>query len=374
MTSTTYKNEQLKRNFYGWLKASRGFCPDTIQCYEKAIWLWEDFTNKADFGSFNMTKAGEFKEWLKNKNNSEENISIKYCWDNLRHLKLFFDWLSKQSGYKTKINQTAIEYLNLTKKEVREATQPKSAEYPTLEEIKTVIENLKGRTEIEMRDRALFSLAFLTGARITAIMTLPMRSFDKKDLVIYQDPALGVKTKFSKKIVSSLISFKYRETLNYFIEWFDYLEKEKKFKPTDPIFPATKIENGKENVSYYNTGEIEAKFLKNSSSLRKIFEKRFKQVGIKYYHPHTFRHWWVKELAKLPLTEEQKKALSQSLGHENVGTTFGSYGYGQIEEKRQIEIIGNIDFEGKNKEVKVVISLDEARQFLKENNDLLCKE
>lgn len=369
MASIIYKNEQLKRRFYAWLKASKQFEDNTIACYEKAIWLWEDFANKTDFASFNMTKAVAFKDWLKSKKkaNSEENISMSYCYDNLRHLKVFFDWLSKQAGYKSKINQTAVDYLNLTRKEVREATQPKSVKYPSLEEIKTVIESLKGKTEIEMRDRALFSLAFLTGARISAIMTFPMESFDKKNLIINQDPALKVKTKFSKKIVSVLIPFGYKETLDYFIEWFDYLEKKKKFRANDPIFPTTKIENGKENISYYNTGEVEAKFFQSSSSLRKIFEKRFKQVGVKYFHPHTFRHFWVKEISKLPITEEEKKALSQNLGHENVGTTFGSYGYGHIEENRQIEIIKSIDFEGRKKEVKMYISLDEARQLLKEN-------
>jgi len=367
MTSIIQKNEQLKRRFYEWLKDSKGFSDDTIHCYEKAIWLWEDFSKKADFGSFNMTVAKEFKDWLRGKKkiNSQENISITYCYDNLRHLKTFFDWLSKQAGYKSKINQTAIEYLNLTKKENREATQPKSVKYPTLEEIKKVIESLNGNTEIERRDKALFSLAFLTGARITAIMTLPMGSFDKKELIIYQDPALGVKTKFSKKIVSYLIPFGYKETINYFIEWFDYLEKMRGFKLTDPIFPTTKIENGKDNVSYYNTGEVSADFFKSSTSLRKIFEKRFKQAEEKYYHPHTFRHFVVKEISKLPITEEEKKAISQNLGHENVGTTFGSYGYGQIEEKKQIEIIKNIDFEGRKREVKVILSLDEARQYLK---------
>jgi len=369
MTKIIYKNEQLKRRFYGWLKASKGFSDETIKCYEKAIWLWEDFSNKSDFSSFNMTKAEEFKDWLKSKKkvSSQENISMSYCYDNLRHIKVFFDWLSKQSGYKSKINQTAVDYLNLTRKEVREATQPKSVEYPTLEQIKIVIDNLKGKTEIEMRDRALFSYAFLTGARISAIRTLPMKSFDKKELVVHQDPALGVATKFSKNITSVLIPFGYEETLNYFIEWFDYLKDKKKFQPNDPIFPATKIENGKDNISYYNTGEVETKFLKGSGSLRKIFEKRFKQVGIKYYHPHTFRHFWVKEISKLPITEEEKKALSQNLGHENVGTTFGSYGYGKIEDNRQIEIIRNIDFKGRKKEVNVTMTLEEVKQLLKDN-------
>jgi len=131
----------------------------------------------------------------------------------------------------------------------------------------------------------------------------------------------------------------------------------------------SKIENGKENINYYNTGEVEAKFFKDSGSLRKIFEKRFKQVGGEYYHPHTFRHSWVKEMAKLPLTEEEKKAISQNLGHEDVSTTFGNYGYGKMDESRQIELMRSIDFEGRKKEIKQYMSIDDVRQLLKEQED-----
>jgi len=367
MTSTTYQNETLKRKFYEYLKTSRGFSDESIERYENSIWLWEDFTKNADFGLFNMTRAKEFQDWLKNKKvkNSDRTITLSYCYDNLRHLQVFFEWLSEQPNYKSKINKTAIANLNLSMKEKRIATQPRNIEFPTFTEIKTVIENIGNETEVEMRDRALFSLAALTGARITAMRTLPMKSFNKKESIIYQDPTLGVETKFAEKITSVLIPFGYEKALKYFIEWFDYLEKEKEFKPTDPIFPATKISNGEENVNYYSTGEVEPKFLKTSTSLRKIFEKRFKQAGIGYYNPHAFRHFWVREISKLPLTEEEKKAISQNLGHKDVGTTFGSYGYGKIEENRQIEIIKNIDFVGRKKEVKFSLDEEDLKQLAK---------
>lgn len=367
MPSIIYKNELIKRKFYEYLKNSKGFSKETIDCYEKAIWRWQEFTKGTDFAKFNKTTAGIFKDFLKAKKkaNSQENISISYCYDILRYLKIFFEWLSKQVGYKSRINQTDIDYLNLTKKEIRKATQLKDILFPTLDEVKTTIEAIEGKTEVEMRDKALISLVFLTGARISATMTLPMKSFDRKRLVIYQDPALGVATKFSKKITSSLIPFSYKEPLNYFLEWFDYLEEQRGFKPNNPIFPATKLENRKENISYYNSGKIEPIFWKSTSSPRKIFKKRFEQAGIKYYHPHTFRHLWTKEISKLPLTEEQKKAISQSLGHENVGTTFGSYGYGKIDESRQIEIIRNINFEEQRKEVKYNLSREELKQLAK---------
>jgi len=71
---TTYKNEQLKRRFYEWLKASKGFSEETIRCYEKAIWLWEDFTNKDDFGSFKEMTYKMAKERAKIINDEAEKV------------------------------------------------------------------------------------------------------------------------------------------------------------------------------------------------------------------------------------------------------------------------------------------------------------
>jgi integrase len=369
MQNHNYKNETIKRKYYKYLQNSKGYSAKSIECFKKAIWLWQEFTNNNDFIYFNQTKVEEFKEWLKDKNkkNSQEKVGLSYRYDILRYLKLFFDWLSKQSGYKSKINETAVDYLNLTRGEVKIATQPRTRQIPALEEAKTLIESIKGNTEIEMRDKALISLIFLTGARISAIASLPIESFDREKLIIDQDPKLGVKTKNSKRIITALITFSYKEPLDYFLGWFDYLVGGKKFKPNDPIFPATKTENGKDNnIGYYNTDKVEPVFWKSSASPRKIFENRSERAGIKYYHPHTFRHLLVNEVSKLPLSEEQRKAISQNLGHEDVGTTFGSYGYGNIGEERQIEIIRNIDFSGKKNTVSYNLSKDELKELAKE--------
>ncbi len=347
MQSIVYKNELAKRGFYKYLENAKRFSPKSIDSYEKSIWLWEDFSKKADFKFFNQTKAEEFKDWLKNKpkKNSQELVSLSYCYDILRYLKVFFEWLSGQPNYK-KINRTAIDYLNLTRGEAKIATQSKAKIYPSLEEVKKMIEGIRGKSEIEMRDKALISLMFLTGARISAIFSLSMQNFDRENLIIRQDPTLGVKTKNSKLITTAIMEFSfYKEPIKYFLEWFDYLEKEKGFKLSDPIFPATKIDNGNDNLGYYNTEKVEPIFWKNTGSPRKIFEKRSRQAEIKYYKPHSFRDLLVKEISKLPLTEEQKKAFSQNLGHEDVGTTFGNYGYGKISEDRQIEIIKGINFD-----------------------------
>ena len=346
MSKVLQKNEMAKRRFFSYLKDAEGFSKDSIYAFEKAIFNWEDFTKKDDFENFTKKKIIAFKEWLKNrkKGKTEEKISLSYCYDVLRRLKTFFEWLSKQAGYKASINSSFINYLRLSKNETREAVQTRKRDIPSVEEVKKVVESIGEKNEIDKRDRALISLFYLSGIRISALMSLPIKSFDKNKLIIDQDPAFGVQTKFRKRIATTLIPLSYKEPLDYFIGWYDYLVAEKSFNPNDPIFPATKKEQGVENLNYYNTGEVEPVFWKSGTTIRKIFEKRFIQASVPYYHPHTFRHLIVKEFAKTRLTEEEKKAISQNLGHADVGTTFGSYGYGHIEEDRQMEIIKNIKF------------------------------
>ena len=47
-------------------------------------------------------------------------------------------------------------------------------------------------------------------------------------------------------------------------------------------------------------------------------------------------------MSKTRLTEEEKRAISLSLGHDNVGTTFGSYGYGSMSPEDAVKIVQRI--------------------------------
>ena len=344
MSKANYKNEMTKREFFSFLKNSEQFSPDSIICFEKALLFWEDFTKMDDFLSFDDKKAIAFRDWLKSKNRkgSENPISLSYCYDTLRRLRKFFEWLAQQP--KSKINSTHTSFLNLSRKESQIATRARKVDVPALGEVVKVLESINGETEVEKRDRALIAFTLLTGARISAIVSLRMKHFDRRRLVIEQDPASGVKTKFSKQIITVLFPLPDEKPLAYFLEWFDYLDQARKFSPNDPIFPTTKLEQGKESISYYSSGNVEPLFWSNASPARKIFEKRFKGADIPYYHPHTLRHLIVKEFIKTRLTEEEKKAISQNLGHEDVGTTFGSYGYGKISTDRQTELVRSIRF------------------------------
>ena len=64
MLKISIKNERIKRKFFRWLKEADGCCDSTINNVEKAICLWEDFTNHGDFATYKPDKAIEFKKWL----------------------------------------------------------------------------------------------------------------------------------------------------------------------------------------------------------------------------------------------------------------------------------------------------------------------
>lgn len=342
MKKAQYKNEMVKRDFFAFLKNSEQFSESSVLAFEKALLFWEDFTEVDDFLNFDDKQAIAFRDWLKTKNKkgSKGSISLSYCYDTLRRLRRFFTWLSQQP--KSKINVTHIGFLNLSRKESRIATSVRKVEVPALEEVICVLEGINGKTEVEKRDKALIAFTLLTGARISAIVSLRMNNFDRRRMVVDQDPSTGVKTKFSKHITTVLFPLPDKRPLQYFLEWFDYLDQVRNFSPNEPLFPATKLEKGEESISYYNSGKVESSFWSNASPARKIFEKRFKAVDIPYYHPHTFRHLITKEFLKARLSEEEKKAISQNLGHEDVSTTFGSYGYGQLPADRQVDVVNSI--------------------------------
>ena len=367
-----YQNELMKRRFFEYQRESAGFSEKSIDTYETALLRWQEFTGNEDFRTFDRTRAKNFKVWLsKRAGKSGQPVSLSYQYHTLRKLKGFFRWLALQDTYRNNIKLTDVDLFNLNKKDRRQAIQSGRRKSPTMDQVVSLIESIVPSSEVAMRDRALFCFVLLTGARIDAVISLPVGAFDRDDCVVDQNPKLGVRTKNSKRITTTFFQISYSKAKDYFLEWRDYLVNEKDFKADDPLFPATLKKQGKENVNFYSSGEVGREFWSDNHPARKIFEKRFNAAGLPYFNPHSFRHLIVKECMKLALTEEQKKAISQNLGHANVTTTFGSYGYGQIKEDRQVEILNEISFDELTKGSSLNLSdesIEKLARILKEKN------
>lgn len=336
-----YRNEQAKRGFFEHLRGAKGFSESSVSDYADAIGQWQMFSNDADFATFDKSKAVAYCDWLIRRETKTPDGTLKPAtrYHYLRRVKEFFRWLATQPEYSQKLVKADADFLRISKKDMQIVLSGTTKEMPTLEEVQKIIESIEPTNEIAMRDRALICFALITGCRITAIISLKMKSFDKKNCRIYQSPADGVKTKNSKTIVSTFFPIGWDEPSRYFLEWYEYLEN-KGFAPDDPIFPATSSEVGTKKA--YSKESVSRFFWSVSSSARKIFEKRCENAGVKYYHPHSYRHLVVHLMSKMRLTEEEKRAISLTLGHENIGTTFGAYGYGSMDVERAVDIVRDL--------------------------------
>ncbi len=346
MSKGNVKNELIKRKFLKWLKEADGRCDSTVDNVEKVIWLYEDFTKQADFRVFNPDRVIQFKQWLKKRQFRDKTISIVTYYTYLRYLHKFFTWLSWQPRYKSKINLSTVAYLRIPEKEERMAKQTAIREYPPLEYAIKLADSIKISSEIDLRDRALIAFTLLSGMRDSAIASLPLGCFNETTLAINQDPKAGVKTKFSKHIPSTLLNFNER-LLRYVIEWVKHL-KDKGFGSQHPIFPRSKLEQGKDGLAFESASSVEPVFWQGAGRIREIFKKRSQEAELPYYSPHTFRHLAVLTAFEHCRDGKEIKAISQNFGHEYVGTTLSVYGNFQPQQLK--ETLKKIDFSDKPSE------------------------
>ncbi|MCP3660110.1 MAG: site-specific integrase [Bacteroidetes bacterium] len=339
------ENERIKRKYFIYLKEAFKKSQSTIDNIRKSLTRYEQFTEHKDFKTFSKKKAMDFKNhFLKAKNKqTNQNISKSTVLSTMKNLEAFFLWLAQQAGYKKIINKLHIDYFSLSEKDTRIAKSKAYKIAPTLEQIKKVIFSMPFDTDIEKRNRALIAFTLLTGIRVGAIASLKLKHIDLENEFVNQAPN-EVKTKFSKQITTFFFPVG-DEIKEIFVNWIKYLLEEKLYNLDDPVFPRTKI--GLDETSSFVIDGLKPIHWQSTSQIRDIFKKAFENAGIKYFNPHTFRNTLVIFGEKYCQTPEEFKAWSQNLGHENVLTTFASYGY--IEPHKQGDIIKNLFKKENNK-------------------------
>jgi integrase len=188
-------------------------------------------------------------------------------------------------------------------------------------------------TEIERRDRALIAFTILTCARDGATASIKLKHVDIDQGRLDQD-ARQVNTKFSKTFTTWF--FPVGDHIRQIVaDWVNYLHKEKLWGLDDPLFPTTKIVVG--DSRHFEASGLDRKHWSSAGPIRRIFKDAFAAAGLPYFNPHSFRNTLALLGGQICKSPEEYKAWSQNLGHENVLTTFSSYG--DIGRHRQAEII-----------------------------------
>lgn len=331
------KNERIKRHYLAYLEEAKRMSEKTTDQVAAAIAMFEASSGYKDFSLFRIEQARKFKRDMADHVNPETGKPLAKATmrSRLNHVKAFFQWLSREPGYKSKIRYSDADYFNLSANDTRIATAKREQPVPSAEQIRHVLKSMNAETDIGKRDRALIAFAFLTGIRDDALASLAIKHVDLAKRQVFQD-ARDVRTKNRKTILS--VFFPVGEDLDTILrDWIGFLQTERLYGPDDPLFPSTKV--GLTNAGVFGALGLSRTFWKNAGPIRKVFRQAFEGANLPYFNPHSFRKTLAQIGERTCRTPEEFKAWSQNLGHENVLTTFTSYG--EVRSDRQAEILRN---------------------------------
>ncbi len=146
-----------------------------------------------------------------------------------------------------------------------------------------------------------------------------------------------MKTKFSKTFTTFF--FPVGEEIQQIVaDWVNYLRQVKLCGNDDPLFPATHMVLNA--ARQFAPNGVIREHWSSATPIRGIFREAFHASGLPYFNPHSLRSTLVRLGETVCRTPEQFKAWSQNLGHEDVLTTF--YSYGEVGSRRQGEIIRDL--------------------------------
>ena len=327
------ENEKVKRAYTFYLEAASGKQSATIDTALRAITRFEQSTGLRSFSKFTIEQARSFRARLVEPNANGKLLSAATVSTTLKHLRNFFLWLSREPGYRSKLNPNDAQYFNPSDQDRRIAGARREGPVPSLDEIKRVLAAMPSQSVVEKRDRALVACAILSGARDGAMITFRLKHIDLAAGTIFQD-GREVKTKRRKTFTSHFFPVG-PEPLEVVADYVHMLIGELHFGPDDPLFPATQI--GRSADRGFAAMGLTRQPWSSGAPVRKVFRDAFAAVGLPYAKPHSYRKTLVRLGQRLCRTPEEWKAWSQNMGHESEATTF--VGYGEVSSHRQGEIM-----------------------------------
>jgi len=332
-------NVRIKRDYFAFLKEAKRQSESSVDAAAAAIASFEAYTRHRNFKAFHVNQAIGFKAHLKEKRGRASKLPLTKAtlYASLSQLKRFFQWLASQPGYRSHLTYPDAEYFSLSEKDTRVATARRDRPAPTLDQVKHTLGLMPDTTAIQQRDRALFAFTLLTGARDGAIASMKLKHVDLTAGCVFQD-AREVNTKFSKTFVTYFFPVG-DEVLRVVERWIGYLRTELLWGNDDPLFPATKVAPGE--TGQFETVGLDRKHWSTATPIRPIFRAAFASAHLPYFNPHSFRNTLAQLGESLCRTPEQFKAWSQNLGHDQVLTTFMSYG--NVATTRQADIIRSLN-------------------------------
>jgi len=335
MAKHTSDNLRIKRKYLVWRKDSKGLSDASVDKSAAAVSAYETFLNGKDFRSFHSERARSFKRHLFSQQNQRNGSKLSASSINgtLHEVSAFLNWLADQPGYKSKITRSDIAYLSPDRKSDTARRTSCWKPHPSPAQACEVLANMLSDTVLLRRDRAFVAFLFLTGSREGAAITIRLGHVDLGYACVHFD-GRSVDTKFGKTFTTAFFPMP-APCEQILRDWIAELREKHQFSDSDPLFPKTRVGLGSERK--FAALGIDRAPWSSASSAAKIFKQAFISAGQPPFSPHRVRDT-LAELAKDHCrTPEDYKAWSQNMGHEDVLTTFRSYG--SVAPGRQVDLM-----------------------------------
>ncbi|WP_240535827.1 site-specific integrase [Bradyrhizobium sp. STM 3809] len=324
----------MKRDYSFFLQAASGKQDATIDAALRAIERFETSTGRRPFSKFHIEQARSFRASLGDQPGPNGRpLSAATITSTLKHLRNFFLWLSREPGYRSRLNANDANYFTPSDQDRRIAAARREGPVPSVDEVLHLLRAMPARTAIEKRNRAVIAFTLLTGARDGALASFRVKHVSLAAGTVFQD-GREVNTKRRKTFVTNFFPVG-SEPLEIVTDYVALLTNELGFGPDDPLFPATQMAQSEDrNFAAVGLSRIP---WRSTGPIRQVFRDAFVAAGQAYVNPHAFRKTLVRLGEALCRSPEEWKAWSQNLGHESEMTTF--VGYGEVPGHRQAEII-----------------------------------
>jgi site-specific recombinase XerC len=263
----------------------------------------------------------------------------------------FFNWCKDNNQGFSSIKISWINTLKIRRMPEKSSIREAVSLQEILDIAKVPTDNLP-----DMRTKAMAVFLFLSGMRIGAFVTLPLKAVNIETNQVKQYPEFGVKTKNGKRAETILLPIP--DLLKVVYEWDNYIRK---------LLP--------ENGFWFSplradTGEIDIDALEIGNHRVSLARRNLKNWMIKenlpYHSPHKFRHGHIRWGRDHSNNISDFKAISENVMHSSMQITDAIYSsLSGSNLKKRIDNL-SIDSASTNSNDYVISALEEALKKLKQ--------
>ncbi len=212
-----------------------------------------------------------------------------------------------------------------------------------------LLNNMPDRSRMDLRARAIFAIAFLGALRVNTLVSLRICHLNIERKCIVQDASV-VRAKNGKSLIIAWFPTPeiFSKTI---IDWVRMLEDDG-FNERDALFPSSSWLNGNKKLRAENRPPIPP--MSTGYAVTEAFSIACRNC-VSNFTPHSARHTLSAERDLLQLTQMQRRAFSENMGHEGEVTTIH---YGRLSDSERVEVIESIS---ENKGVSLETIPDEIK-------------